>query len=303
MENIWVKILCYLLVIVAGIAYGLFLGGVSRKITARMQNRRGPSIWQNFIDVWKLYRKKSIISHGIMYYLGPVFRFIGGAGMILLIPILNKSICWGGATFGGDLFIILYFMFLGSLGMALGAGESGHPHSTIGISRGLALMTANEFPFILAVVTLMAATGSATVKDIVIAQHGGFLHWNLIRHPFASTAALLSFLGMMGAYPFNVVLAPQEIPVGPPTEYSSTHLSFMFSGGSVFAVAKYVLFMDLFLGGAANLLIALVKTFVIFLWPLFITDVFPRYRLEQAVRFFWVVPTLFGIIGLILVTV
>ncbi len=301
--SILTKVLCSLLVIAVGIAYGLFLGGVSRKITARMQNRRGPSIWQNFIDVWKLYRKKSLISHGVMYYLGPVFRFIGGAGIMLLIPVLINSHCWCGLSFGGDLFVILYFMFLGCLGMALGAGESGHPHATIGVSRGLALMTANELPFVLAVVTLMAATGSATVKDIVLAQQGGIANWNLFQHPFASAAAFLAFLGMMGSYPFSVVMAPQEIPVGPATEYGSTHLSFMFSGRSIFAVAKYVLFMDLFLGGASNLLEAFIKTFIIFLWPLFITAVFPRYRLEQAVRFFWVIPALLGLIGLVLVTV
>ncbi len=301
--GMWTKVLCSLLVVVVGISYGLFLGGVARKLTARMQNRRGPSIFQNFVDVWKLFRKKSLISHGKMYYLGPIFRFIGGAGMILLIPILVNSRCWSSLSFGGDLFVILYFMFLGSLGMALGAGESGHPHATIGVSRGLSLMTANELPFILAVVAIIASSGSATLKDIVIAQHGGITHWNLITHPFAAAAAFLSLLGMMGSYPFSVVMAPQEIPVGPATEYSSTHLSFMFSGGSVFAVAKYVLFMDLFLGGAANLLIALVKTFVIFLWPLFITAVFPRYRLEQAVRFFWVIPAILGVIGLIIVTI
>ena len=296
--SIWNKILCAVLVALTGIAYGLFLGGVSRKITARMQNRRGPTIWQNFIDVWKLFRKKSLISHGVMYYLGPVFRFTGGVGMILLIPVVVSSFCWSSFSFGGDLFVILYFMFLGSLGMALGAGESGHPHAMIGVSRGLSLMTATELPFILGVVTLMAATNSANLKDIILAQQGGIAHWNLIRHPFAATAAFLAFLGMMGSYPFNVILAPQEIPVGPPTEYSSTHLSFMFSGGSVFAVAKYVLFMDLFLGGATNLVSALIKTFLIYLWPLFITPVFPRYRLEQAVRFFWVVPALFGLVGL-----
>ncbi len=298
--EIWKRILCAVIVTFIGISYGLFLGGVSRKLTARMQNRRGPSIWQNFFDVWKLFRKKSLISHGVMYYLGPVFRFIGGVGMILLIPITLHGPCFTNFSFIGDLFVILYFMFLGCLGMALGAGESGHPHAVIGVSRGLALMTANELPFILAVVTIMASTGSTSLKDIIIAQHGGILHWNLIRHPFASAAAFLSFLGMMGSYPFSVVLAPQEIPVGPPTEYSSTHLSFMFSGRSVFAVAKYLLFMDLFLGGAANVLVALVKTFVIFLWPLFITDVFPRYRLEQAVRFFWIIPTLLGLTGLLI---
>lgn len=295
------KIGCLLLVVLVAIFYGLFLGGVSRKLTARMQNRRGPTVWQNFIDLWKVFRKQSIINHGIMYYIGPIFRFTGGVGTLLLIPVMINSSCWSNLSFGGDLFVILYFMFLGTLGMALGAGESAHPHSAIGISRGLALATASELPFLLAMVALMAAYNTASVKDIVIAQQGGLLHWNIFTHPFAAVAAFLAFLGMMGSYPFQIIVAPTEIPVGPATEYSSTHLSFMFSGGAVFGVAKYVLIMDLFLGGANDLVTVLWKTFLIFLWPLFITNVYPRFRTEDAVRFFWYIPALSGVIGLLIV--
>ncbi len=295
----WAKIFYAFLALLGGIAYGLFLGGVSRKITARMQNRRGPTIWQNFIDLWKLFRKKTAISHGVMFYLAPMFRLVGGAGTFLLVPIVVGSPYLSNFSFGGDLIVLMYFMVLGCLGMALGAAESGHPHAPIGVTRGLSQMAGYELPFVISVVVLMVADKTTSIEGIVRAQQGGILHWHIFTHPFAAAAAFISLLGMMGSYPFQVVLAPQEIAIGPPTEYSSTFLSYMFSGRSVFAVAKYLLFMNLFLGGASNLLWAFVKTFVIFLWPLFITNVFPRFRLEQSVLFFWTWPSLLGLIDLV----
>ena len=289
--------------VVGGVMYGLLLNGIGRKITARMQNRRGPTIFQNFLDVWKLFRKKTVISHGVMFYLAPVFRFIGGAGVFLLLPIVAGSRYFSNFSFNADLLVVLYFMFLGCLGMALGAGESGHPHSAIAVTRGLSQMFAIELPFIIAVVVIMVSDNTTTILKIVEAQRGSILHWHIFTHPFATVAALIAFLGMMMHSPFDVVLAPQEIAVGPPTEFNSTLLSFMFTGRSVFAVAKYLLFMNLFLGGASNILDAFIKTFALFLLPLITGNLFPRFRLEQSVTFFLKYPTVIGIVDLIRIMV
>ncbi len=293
------KILYAFLAVIGGISYGLFLGGVQRKLTAKLHGRKGPTVFQNFIDVWKLFRKKTAISHGVMFYLAPTFRFLGGVGTFLLIPVVVGSPYLSNFSFAGDLFLIIYFMVFGCLGMALGASESGHPHSAIGVTRGLSQMAGYELPFLISVIGLAIVNKTMTISGIVLSQQGGILNWNLFRYPFLSLAGLISMLGMYSSYPFSVVMAPQEIAVGPPTEYSSEFLSYMFSGRSIFAVAKYVLFMDLFLGGAGNLFEALIKTFLLFLWPLFITGVFPRFRLEQSVRFFWTYPTVIGLIDFI----
>ncbi len=293
------KILFALIAAIVALAYGLFLGGLSRKIMARLHGRKGPTVFQNFIDVWKLFRKRTAISHGVMFYLAPTFRFLGGVGTFLLVPIVFDSPYLSNFSFGGDLIVLIYFMVFGCLGMALGASESGHPHSAIAVTRGLSQMAGYELPFLIAVIGIAFANHTITFQGIIQAQQGGILHWNLFQYPFLSIAALISMLGMYMSYPFAVVMAPQEIAVGPPTEFSSEFLSFMFSGRSIFAVAKYLVFMNLLLGGATNLLEAFIKTFILFLWPLFITGVFPRFRLEQSVRFFWTYPVLIGLIDFI----
>ncbi len=293
------KIFYAFLSVSGAVAYGLFLGGVSRKILARLQSRKGPTPFQNFIDVWKLFKKKTAISHGVMFYLAPTFRILGGVGTYLLIPVVVGSPYLSNFSFGGDLLVVIYFMVFGCLGMALGASESGHPNSPIGVTRGLSNMVGFELPFLIAVIGLAIADNTISIQGLVAAQQGSIWNWNIFRYPFLSIAGFLAMLGMYQSYPFSFVLAPQEIPVGPPTEYSAEFLSYMFTGRSVLGIAKYVLFMDLFLGGAHNVWEALIKIFILFLWPTFITGVFPRYRLEQGIRFFWTYPVIIGLIDYI----
>ena len=289
-----------LLSLFVAINYGFLINGFIRKVMARIQGRIGPPLWQPYIDMGKLMVQRNSIMHGYMHWLGPVFRSVGGIGMFILLPVVYGDPRLAGFSSLGDLLLVMYFMFFGSLGMALGAGEGGHPHSPIGISRGLSQMTAYELPFILAVVALAAAVGSFNINDIVAAQQGAWTNWFLFSNPFATAAAFIALLGMNMYAPFNIVGAPTEIPVGPPTEYQNTYMSFLMIGRSAFAIAKMVLYMDLFLGGANSVLEAVVKIFIIYFWSVFVGAVFPRFRTDQSVQFFLRWPTALGVAGVLL---
>jgi NADH-quinone oxidoreductase subunit H len=65
-----------------------------------------------------------------------------------------------------------------------------------------------------------------------------------------------------------------------------------------FGSAKLVLFANLFFGGATSIPELVIKTFLIMLWTVFVGVVFPRYRLEQSVRWLLTVPTLIGLFAL-----
>jgi NADH-quinone oxidoreductase subunit H len=300
--SLGIKIAFSFLNVLVAIAYGLVTYGVVRKTMARIQGRIGPPIYQPFIDLGKVIFLRTATSHGVMFFLGPVFRFVGGVGLFLVLPVVVGVPALENFSFNGDLLLAMYFMFFGSLGMALGAAEGGHPHSPIGIGRGLSQMTAFELPFGLAVVALISVGGSFSVADIVHRQQeiGGVLGWNIFQQPFAAAAAFLALLGMNMYPPFNIVGAPQEIPVGPPTEYNAVFQSLMMSGRSIFAIAKTVMFMDLFLGGATSIPEAFIKTFFIYMWTVFVGAVFPRFRTEQSIRFFLGWPTLAGVVAVVL---
>jgi NADH-quinone oxidoreductase subunit H len=235
-----------------------------------------------------------------MFYLGPVFRLAGGLGTYLFIPAVFGSAIFSNFSFSGDLLLVMYFIFFGQLGMALGAGQSGHPYSPIGVARGLAQMAAFEVPFGLSVIAIASQYGSLSITEIVAAQQGGFLNWVAFTNPLAMIAGMISFLGMTMNNPFSVVLAPQEIPIGPPTEMQSSFLGMLQTNRAIFNGAKLVLFMNLFFGGATNIWVMVIKTFLIYFYTVFIGVSFPRFRVDKSIRFFLGWPTLIGIAAVVL---
>ena len=292
MDFDWMKIPYALLTLFIVVNFGFLQNALIQKIAARVGRRHGIPLWQNYVDLVKNYGQRSSITHGVMFYLGPVFRLSGGVGLLLFVPSLYGSEMFSNLSFAGDLILALYFIFFGTLGMALGAAESGHPHSAIGITRGLSQTTAAELPFGLAVFAVALQYHTLSVTDIVAAQQGGLLNWTLFTNPLAVVAAMLAFLGSMMRPPFDVVLAPQEIPIGPPTEYHSSFLALMQTNRAIFPVAKMVIYMNLFFGGATSWPEFFLKVFCIYLWSAFVGVAFPRFRVEQSIRWFliWAVP-------------
>ncbi len=301
MQFEWIMIPYSLLTLFIVVNYGMLLTAFMQKVGARVGRRHGIPVWQNYFDLIKNFGIRSSITHGTMFYLGPVFRLTGGIGLLLFVPTIYGSEMFSNLSFAGDLILALYFVFFGTLGMALGAAESGHPHSAIGISRGLSQVTTAELPFALAVFAVALQYQTLSITDIVAAQQGGFENWTLFTNPFAVAAAMLSFLGSMMRPPFDVVLAPQEIPIGPPTEYHSSYLALMQTNRAIMPIAKIVLYMNLFFGGAANWPVFCLKAFLIYLFSVFVGVVFPRFRVEQSVRWFlvWAVPI--GILAIMVV--
>ena len=306
----YMKIVYAALTIFLTINYGLVLQGIIGKIYARVGKRMGIRIFQPYVNLIRQWATRTSISHGVMYYLGPVFRFSGGAGILIFLPIIYGAPFFSSFSFSGDLVLISYFMFLGTLGMALGGGESGHPYSALGVSRGLSQVTMAEIPMIMAVYSIAVQYQSLNITEIVGAQQGSFLNWTLFTNPLATAAAMLAFLGSMMRSPFDVVIAPQEIPIGPPTEYQSQFLAMLMTNRTIFPVAKTILFVNFFFGGVAlydsyllTFLVFFLKTFLVYMWSVFVGVSFPRFRVDHSIRWFLKYPMLIGLISIIFVNI
>ena len=281
--------------------YGLLVGAYVERVIAKVQGRIGIPYSQPFINILKTFFKRTAVSHGVMFYLGPVFRIAGGIGTLAFVPVIYGSDMFSNFSMAGDLFLVIYFMFFGQLGMALGAGESGHPYSAIGIARGLSQMTAYEVPFALAIISIVIQYDTLSITEIVAAQQGGWQHWTVFTNWVATLAAMLAFLGMMGYSPFDIFLAPQEIPVGPPTEFHSAYLGLLQTNRALFGATKLILFMNLFFGGATGWIELMIKTLLIYMVAVVVGVAYPRFRVDQGIRFFFKIPTLIGIASIIYV--
>ncbi len=285
-----------ILLIMLAYVVGFIYFGLYRNITARIQGRYGPTIYQSFYDSIKLFSKKQTVSYGWMFYLGPIIMATGAVLTLMLVPVFSDSDFLRSVTSQGNLFVLLYLMVLGPLGNALAVGTGGNPFGVMGVVRGLTRLIGLELPFYIAVVGLIIAANSSDIVHIIDMQKAGGL--NIVNHPLLFIAAMISMVGFFGESPFDIPGAPQEVYSGPRTEFSGKFLALLMSQGSLFAFAKLVLIVDLFLGGADSLVMLVLKTFAIFISIIFIGIVYGRYKVEQAVDFLMKLPTLIAILGL-----
>ena len=70
---------------------------------------------------------------------------------------------------------------------------------------------------------------------------------------------------------------------------------------ALFGATKLILFMNLFFGGATGWIELMIKTLLIYMVAIVVGVAFPRFRVDQGIRFFFKYPTLIGIVSIIYV--
>ncbi|MBF0569689.1 MAG: NADH-quinone oxidoreductase subunit H, partial [Candidatus Omnitrophica bacterium] len=169
-----------LFVLLAPIVGGL-LSGIDRKLTARMQGRIGPPLFQPFYDVAKLLQKENLVSRPSQN-LYVLFFFI--------------FIVFTGALFfaGGDLLLVIFALTLSGVFFILGGFKASSPYSFIGASREALQMMAYEPAVLLAAVGMYMVTRSFQVVDIVAYHHPLILELPGIFFAFFFILAIIEYI-------------------------------------------------------------------------------------------------------------
>ncbi len=134
-----------LYILLGGLFAGL-LAGLDRKLAARMQGRRGPSVLQPFYDVGKLFSKQTLaLNHG---------QFVIAFSFLILIVFT-------GVLFFAGVDLLLVFLALSTAAMFLvfAATSSNSAMSTMGAQREMMQMLAYEPMVLITAVGFYMATG------------------------------------------------------------------------------------------------------------------------------------------------
>jgi NADH-quinone oxidoreductase subunit H len=280
---------------VAAMGVGLFFMGVGRVITARLQRRVGPPVWQPYLDVIKCFARRSVSHHFIMD-LGSMMGLAGLVAAATLLPVAG----WEPFPSGGPLIVILYLMPIGYLGMAMGVSASGNPLAAIGIGRALTLMVGYEVPFAMLLLSMVAAFDTSMLSVMARVQAGGLGAWNALRMPFGFAAALVAMQAMLAEKPFDAMIAPAEIASGPMVELSGKFLGLAFLQHAVSIYVVTGLVVNMYLGGAVNVPVFFVKQLALFSLTMGVNGIFARFRIEQATVFLWLSAGSLALVQLVL---
>ena len=123
MELIWRILWVAGYVLLAPLLGGL-LAGFDRKISARMQGRKGPSVWQPFYDLFKLFKKQSVVVNNVQDFL--VYGF-------LLFIVFTGGLFF----FGGDILLVFFALTLAGIFFIMSACSANSPYSAMGAQREL----------------------------------------------------------------------------------------------------------------------------------------------------------------------
>lgn len=268
------------------------LAGINRKVTARIQKRRGPRWYQEFLDIFKALSKSSI-SHGWIYDFGIIMALGGIMATAILIPVANFQ------AFPGmdNIFVVSYLLAIGMLGMAMSASGSGNPWASIGVSRALTNMVAYDIPFMIVVFAMIYGFGVSSLSGFAEMQQGmGIMGWNIFRLPLGGAVAIVALIAMLGKKPFDSFIAPAEIASGPMVEYGGKHLGMLFLLHEISSFIEISIIINLFFGGGTSVIDFIIKYVILYTFINMISSVVARFKIDQAVTFFYKVPLALAII-------
>jgi formate hydrogenlyase subunit 4 len=147
--------------------------GVISRIKARMQNRKGASIFRPYQDLLKLFRKEDLVpaTSTVLFRLCPIIVFAGTLMATLFIPVLHSSAM---LSMSGDFLFIVYFLAFARFFLMLGGLDGGSAFGGMGASREALVSTLAEAPLLLgiAAVALFARSTSVSGASAWTMQQG-----------------------------------------------------------------------------------------------------------------------------------
>jgi formate hydrogenlyase subunit 4 len=213
----------------------LFAGILSR-CKEIVQSKRGPSVFQPYRDLRKLFGKNEVVAENStwIFRVAPYLIFVAPLVITLLIPVLTNFPLF--FAFAGDMVAVGFIFAISGFFFALAAIDAGNPYGAMGASRTRMVGFLAEPVIIIALFTVSFVAGS-TIPYIV--QQ----HWV---HPIANFFAPSHIL-LMVAF-FMIILAETgRLPVDNPTGHFELAMideskALEFSGKSA-ALVKYGGFM------------------------------------------------------------
>jgi len=229
------------------LVFAPLLEGVLHRLEEIIQGKRGPSIFQTYRDIFKLFGKDEVVSDQStwVFRFAPLINFTMPIFVVLLIPALTAFPLF--FAFMGDMVAVGFLMSLGGFFVALAAMDTGNVYGSVGASRTRMVGFLAEPVFIVAFFALSYIANS-TIPYIVNASWAE--SWAVALSP----AHLLVIIAW-----FMLILADEgRIPVDSPSgkveiamighskslEYSGTGAALMKWGGALKLMVLMIVFLN-----------------------------------------------------------
>lgn len=286
-ENV-IRIIVMLLYIVAGPFIGGLIDGIDRKVSARMQGRKGPTILQPFYDVRKLTQKQLLAVNSFQ--------------LLMVMSYLFFVILTGVLFFGGfDMLLCFFSLSTAAMFLILASTSTHSPFSTVGTHRELVQMMSYEPMVLLTAVGFYLAAGTFQVSDLIKADVPAIVY---------APGFFIGFVFILTIKfrksPFDLSTshhAHQEVVKGVTTEmvgveYAITTVTEWYE--NVFLLAVVGLFF--INSNPVSYIFALLAVAVVFFVEMLIDNTSARVKWELMLKMAWGVTIVAGGLNLLILT-
>lgn len=278
-------IICVVAYLILAPVIGGLLAGLDRVISARMQGRHGPSVFQPFYDFFKLLEKEPITVNNVQdFYIACFLLFVIVTGCFFFA--------------GMDLLLVIFTLSLASTFHIIAAFSSNSAYPQMGAERELLQMMAYEPMVLITAIGFYLYSGSFNVADILNNSKMGFPYMVGI---FAGFVFILTI--KMRKSPFDLSMshhAHQELVAGLKTEFSGKTLAMVEIAHwyeNIFLLGFVFLFFanGTILGSVIGVVVCLVTYF----FETFIDNNFARMKWNVALNSSWLVAITLGMINIV----
>lgn len=148
------------------LAVSPFIVGLIRKVKARLQIRRGASVFQPYADLTKLFRKQPVVSTTTswVFTVTPYILFASTLAAGLLVPVFASKTP---LAFAGNIIALVYLLALGTFFLILAGLDAGSAFGGMGSSREAIVASLTEPAMILSIFAIALTAGSTNLNTIV----------------------------------------------------------------------------------------------------------------------------------------
>ncbi len=314
--EILIKSIVLIMILMGAAAYMTFC---ERVVMARMQLRLGPNrvgplgLWQPLADGIKLLCKESFRPAGadaLTYALAPAITLFTALFAFVLIPFGDTIQLWGHtvalyiANVDVGILLILAVSSLAVYGVFLAGWGSNNRYALLGGLRATAQMISYEIPMSLALLTVVVASGTLRLPEIVQMQRE---HWFIWTNPLSFIIYLIAAFAETNRAPFDLPESEQELTAGYHTEYGGMKFAMFFMAEYINILAVSAIMVTFFFGGWLGpfdipILWFICKIAIVVFLFLWVRATMARFRYGELMSFSWKILLPLSIINLIITT-
>ncbi|MGC8658550.1 MAG: respiratory chain complex I subunit 1 family protein [Desulfomonilaceae bacterium] len=241
------RILLNVLQVLTVMAFAPLVKGVLNRLKERILSQQGPSIFQPYRDIWKLFHKDEVVSEqsSWIFRVTPYVVFVTPIFVTMLIPVLTSYPLF--LAFMADMLGGGFILALGGFFTALAAIDAANPYGPMGASRTRMVGFLAEPVFMIVFFTVSFVAGSTI--PYIVQQHWAHPMANFFQpaHVLVVLAFLMLIIAETGSIPVDSPSGHFELAMVDESkvlEYSGRGAALMKWGSSMKTFVLFCIFLN-----------------------------------------------------------